>query len=176
MVSSRAFQLASIKSRMPYFKRFSVGYFFLVFNKHRVSLACCAFVQIPHSLFRESGYDHREALFGVPPYGGSIAQNLYYANSDLCDPNVDTRGGFPQRENDSSGKMAPWPSPYILMVDRGGCTFVKKVRCRSFRSSVSFRSTYLTEQYSCALSILGSERPALGCGWCNHCRHDVPLL
>ena len=23
--------------------------------------------------------------------------------------------------------MAPWPSPYILMVDRGGCTFVQKV-------------------------------------------------
>jgi hypothetical protein len=85
-------------------------------------------LQIPHSLFKESGYDHREALFGVPPYGGSIAQNVYYADSDLCDPNVDTRGGYPQRDNDKSGKMAPWPSPYILMVDRGGCTFVKKVR------------------------------------------------
>ena len=24
--------------------------------------------------------------------------------------------------------MEPWPSPYILMVDRGGCTFVTKVR------------------------------------------------
>lgn len=24
--------------------------------------------------------------------------------------------------------MEPWPAPYILMVDRGGCTFVKKVR------------------------------------------------
>mmetsp|Transcript_25552 Transcript_25552/g.36652 ORF Transcript_25552/g.36652 Transcript_25552/m.36652 type:complete len:416 (-) Transcript_25552:218-1465(-) len=24
--------------------------------------------------------------------------------------------------------MKPWPSPYILMVDRGGCTFVQKVR------------------------------------------------
>jgi len=24
--------------------------------------------------------------------------------------------------------MAPWPSPYILMVDRGSCTFVQKVR------------------------------------------------
>jgi hypothetical protein len=84
-------------------------------------------LQIPHSLFKESGYDHREALFGVPPYGGSIAQNVYYADSDLCDPNVDTRGGYPQRDNDKSGKMAPWPSPYILMVDRGGCTFVKKV-------------------------------------------------
>jgi len=67
-------------------------------------------------------------LFGVPPYGGSIQQSLYYANSDLCDPNVNTRGGFPARKNDKDGKMEPWPAPYILMVDRGGCTFVNKVR------------------------------------------------
>jgi len=80
-------------------------------------------IHIPHSLFREEGYDHREALFGVPPYGGSIAQNVYYADSDLCDPNVDTTAGYPQREKGES-----WPSPYILMVNRGGCTFVKKVR------------------------------------------------
>lgn len=86
-------------------------------------------VHIPHSLFREDGYDHREALFGVPPYGGSIAQNVYYANSDLCDPNVDTTGGYPEREEDKkTKKMKPWQSPYILMVDRGGCTFVQKVR------------------------------------------------
>jgi hypothetical protein len=84
-------------------------------------------LQIPHSLFKEEGYDHREALFGVPPYGGSIAQNVYYADSDLCDPNVDTSKGYPAREKNSKGKMEAWPSPYILMVDRGGCTFVKKV-------------------------------------------------
>lgn len=82
--------------------------------------------QIPHSLFKEEGYDHREALFGVPPYGGSIAQNVYYANSDLCDPNVDTTKGFPKNV-DGKGKATGWQSPYILMVDRGGCTFVKKV-------------------------------------------------
>jgi hypothetical protein len=85
-------------------------------------------IHIPHSLFKEEGYDHREALFGVPPYGGSIAQNVYYADSDLCDTNVDTRKGYPEREKDSSGKMKSWESPYILMVDRGDCTFVQKVR------------------------------------------------
>jgi hypothetical protein len=85
-------------------------------------------IHIPHNLFKEEGYDHREALFGVPPYGGSIAQNVYYADSDLCEPNVDTHKGFPKRDIDSSGVMAAWPSPYILMVDRGDCTFVKKVR------------------------------------------------
>jgi hypothetical protein len=95
-----------------------------------------ATLQIPHALFKEGGYDHREALFGMPAYGGKIVQNVYYADSDLCDPNVDTSKGYPTRENDAgTGKMKPWPSPYILMVDRGGCTFVQKVciaKCRAY--------------------------------------------
>ena len=85
-------------------------------------------LKVPQSLFRPEGYDHREALFGVPPYGGAIAQSVYYADSDLCDPTVDTRKGYPIRNKDSTGKMEPWPSPFILMVDRGGCSFVQKVR------------------------------------------------
>lgn len=85
-------------------------------------------IHIPHSLFKEDGYDHREALFGIPPYGGSIAQTVYYADDDLCDPNVDTTKGYPRRQKGDTGKMAEWESPYILMVNRGGCTFVKKVR------------------------------------------------
>lgn len=85
-------------------------------------------IHIPHSLYKENGYDHREALFGIPPYGGSIAQNLYYADSDLCGDTVDTRKGYPEREKDENGEMMPWPSPFILMVDRGGCSFVRKVR------------------------------------------------
>lgn len=67
-------------------------------------------------------------MFGVPPYGASLNQNVYYADSDLCDSNVNTRGGYPIRPMDKDGKMEPWPSPFILMVDRGGCTFVVKVR------------------------------------------------
>lgn len=74
----------------------------------------------------DEGYDHREALFGVPPYGGSITQNVYYADSDLCDPNVDTTAGYPSRV-DKDGKAQPWPAPFILMVDRGQCPFVRKV-------------------------------------------------
>jgi hypothetical protein len=85
-------------------------------------------VHIPKSLFRQDGYDHREALFGIPPYGGKITQNVYYADSELCDSNVDTRAGYPIRPQDDTGEMMPWPSPYILMMDRGGCTFVTKVR------------------------------------------------
>ena len=85
--------------------------------------------QIPSSLRKTDGYDHREALFGLPPYGGSITQNVYYADSVMCDPNVDyTRQGYPVRDKDDTGEMAAWKYPFILMVDRGDCTFVKKVR------------------------------------------------
>lgn len=86
-------------------------------------------IHIPKELSKAGGYDHREALFGVPPYGGSIQQNVYYANSDLCDPNVDVHSGFPKRKVDeATGKMPAWTPPFVLMVDRGDCTFVKKVR------------------------------------------------
>ena len=47
----------------------------------------------------------------------------------MCDTNDDySRGGYPTRDNDESGSMAPWKAPFIVMVDRGDCTFVKKVR------------------------------------------------
>mmetsp|Transcript_10681 Transcript_10681/g.15587 ORF Transcript_10681/g.15587 Transcript_10681/m.15587 type:complete len:501 (+) Transcript_10681:109-1611(+) len=70
-------------------------------------------VHLPKDLSRASGYDHREALFGIPPYGGSIQQNVIYDQSlNLCSP-VEHRG---------------WKAPFILMVDRGDCTFVQKVR------------------------------------------------
>ncbi|CAB9509639.1 Vacuolar-sorting receptor 1 [Seminavis robusta] len=86
------------------------------------------FVHTPPILSRQEGYDHRLALFGVPPTNGSITENLIYADSTLCDPNVDTTIGYPVRESDDGGLMAPWPTPFILLVDRGECTFVTKVR------------------------------------------------
>ena len=79
-------------------------------------------------MYKENGYDHRVALFGTPAYGGSIAQNVFYAQQELCDGDVDTTIGVPTRPIDpETNKMQAWPSPFILMVDRGGCTFVKKV-------------------------------------------------
>lgn len=86
-------------------------------------------ISVPPSLRKDGGYGHREAMFGIPPYGGSIEQTVYYIDADLCDANMDySRAGYPIREADESGAMEPWKAPYILMVDRGGCTFVKKVR------------------------------------------------
>jgi hypothetical protein len=80
-------------------------------------------VQIPSALKKEGGYEHREALFGISPYGGSIQQQVYYADSTLCDARVDATGGFPQRADNT-----PWKAPFILMIDRGVCSFVSKVR------------------------------------------------
>ena len=79
--------------------------------------------QIPQSLRKADGYDHRDAMFGIPPYGGSIQQQVYYTDSTLCDGNVDKTAGYPERTDKS-----PWKTPFILMVDRGDCSFVQKVR------------------------------------------------
>jgi len=83
-------------------------------------------VEIPVNLFRDEGYDHREALFGKPLYGGAIAEKVIYADSDLCDSNVDTHKGYPCTSYDSDGKCTPWSGRFILMVDRGACHFVTK--------------------------------------------------
>mmetsp|Transcript_18486 Transcript_18486/g.40002 ORF Transcript_18486/g.40002 Transcript_18486/m.40002 type:complete len:522 (+) Transcript_18486:153-1718(+) len=86
-------------------------------------------IHVPKSLTKEGGYEHREALFGIPPYGGSLAQNMYYAADTICDfDKIDNHAGFPIRAKDDDGNMLPWQSPYVLMVDRGGCTFVQKAR------------------------------------------------
>ncbi|GMI04279.1 hypothetical protein TrRE_jg5017 [Triparma retinervis] len=84
-------------------------------------------VEVPSHLFRDEGYRHREALFGGIPYGHEISQMVYYADSDLCDEQVDNRKGYPCTL-ESDGKCKPWETPFILMVDRGTCMFVEKVR------------------------------------------------
>jgi len=65
-------------------------------------------------------------MFGTPAYGGSIQQKLYYANSVLCDESkVDMTEGYPRTKKKEN---TVWKAPYILMVDRGDCSFVQKVR------------------------------------------------
>eukprot|EP00527_Entomoneis_sp_CCMP2396_P002038 CAMPEP_0198140070 /NCGR_PEP_ID=MMETSP1443-20131203/3277_1 /TAXON_ID=186043 /ORGANISM="Entomoneis sp., Strain CCMP2396" /LENGTH=559 /DNA_ID=CAMNT_0043802381 /DNA_START=129 /DNA_END=1808 /DNA_ORIENTATION=- len=101
------------------------------------SIRCAGAVQtsklqvlIPQDLRKKGeGYDHRDALFGIPPYGGSIQQQVFYADSTLCSTGSGSgaddikKGGYPQRSDGSA-----WKTPFILMVDRGECTFVQKVR------------------------------------------------
>jgi len=76
----------------------------------------------------EGRYEHREAHFGFPNYGGSIAQSVYYMDSEFCDEtDEEARGGWQARDLDEDGKMERCPSPFILMVNRGKCSFVQKV-------------------------------------------------
>lgn len=59
-------------------------------------------------------YRHSEALFGRPSYGGAITGVLVYAaNRTGCDPITPSES---------------WPEDPILLLDRGGCKFVQKVR------------------------------------------------
>jgi hypothetical protein len=84
-------------------------------------------IHIPQNLKVVGGYDHREALFGVPPYGGAIIENVIFADDPMCSQEFDMKGGYPQNK-DENGNVLPWKTPFILMIDRGGCTFVQKVR------------------------------------------------
>mmetsp|Transcript_23721 Transcript_23721/g.94074 ORF Transcript_23721/g.94074 Transcript_23721/m.94074 type:complete len:545 (+) Transcript_23721:65-1699(+) len=77
-------------------------------------------IEIPSQLHKQGGgYRHQEAMFGAPTYGQTISQQLYYANSTLCTLPDSASGGYPP---------GTWRTPYVLMVDRGDCTFVTKVR------------------------------------------------
>lgn len=76
-------------------------------------------IEVPYTLYESGGYKHREAMFGSPNYGVTIAQKLYYSNTNMCDNSAEANGGYP---------AGNWVTPYLLMVDRGDCTFVNKVR------------------------------------------------
>jgi len=65
------------------------------------------------------GYRHDEAQFGQATYNKMITQKLYYSTNTLCESDATAEGGLP------SGS---WVAPYILMVDRGDCTFVTKAK------------------------------------------------
>lgn len=96
---------------------------FLVLNFSNFSQYCTVLstkTKIPQSLKKEDGYDHRNALFGMLPYGGSIQQQVFYTENKLCNGNeIDRTKLKPQGTVEG---------PFILMVDRGDCTFVSKVR------------------------------------------------
>lgn len=47
----------------------------------------------------------------------------------MCDSSIDyTVGGYPVRPKDKTGRMEPWKTPFLLLIDRGECTFVHKAR------------------------------------------------
>eukprot|EP00939_MAST-03C_sp_MAST-3C-sp1_P005510 g5510.t1 len=74
--------------------------------------------------YEEAFMDHAEALFGIPSYGEEITARLIYAtpgaNAEGCDVYPDaTTETWRSQANDEE---------FILLIDRGTCNFVKKVR------------------------------------------------
>eukprot|EP00808_Paulinella_micropora_P012397 g77477.t1 len=68
--------------------------------------------------FTEGYIEHSPALFGVPPAGRSMVGQVLYAppnDDDACKP-------F------NSSMLRGYDNTIFLMVDRGSCTFVEKVR------------------------------------------------
>lgn len=75
-------------------------------------------------LSRGEGYTHRGASFGVFPYGDAITAEVYYTESELC--------GY--EHIDISTKIK---ENFILLVDRGGCSFVTKSRNAQMAGAVA---------------------------------------
>ncbi|DAZ98183.1 TPA: hypothetical protein N0F65_005315 [Lagenidium giganteum] len=70
-------------------------------------------IVLPESLMKKDGYQHKDALFGYPAYSvGSLQTQLIHANSTGCDK-IDADA---------------WEPPFALLLDRGECHFVEKVR------------------------------------------------
>ncbi|KAG7398836.1 Vacuolar-sorting receptor 1 [Phytophthora boehmeriae] len=70
-------------------------------------------IVLPEKLMKKDGYAHKEALFGYPAYSmGSLQTQLVYTTDSGCE------------EIKSQG----WEPPFALMLDRGDCHFVEKVR------------------------------------------------
>ncbi|KAK1945262.1 Vacuolar-sorting receptor 1 [Phytophthora citrophthora] len=70
-------------------------------------------IVLPEKLMKKDGYAHKEALFGYPAYSmGSLQTQLVYTSESGCE----------------EIKNSDWEPPFALMLDRGDCHFVEKVR------------------------------------------------
>lgn len=118
-------------------------------------------VHIPRNLYKSSsdgawgypqGYPHRRGRIGtasshLPPQG-SLSLNVYLADGDICSPPLD-KAGYPKRPASDSA------TPFILMADRGNCTFTTKARNaqKSGAAAVIFSDTRcLCSDVRCAVS------------------------
>ncbi|CAM9763490.1 unnamed protein product [Ectocarpus sp. 4 AP-2014] len=84
---------------------------------------------LPAVMYRDFGYEHEEALFGPRhPFGGIIAERVIHGG---VQPGIAVRTWTLCSSEDVElvlSVLPPNSSPFILMVDRGECTFANKVR------------------------------------------------
>ena len=74
------------------------------------------------------GFAHVESLFGPSQTNVSLVASVLYAGSQLCSRNDASMSTPTMHSGETTGELIGPPDRFILMVDRGGCTFVQKVR------------------------------------------------
>mmetsp|Transcript_24093 Transcript_24093/g.54675 ORF Transcript_24093/g.54675 Transcript_24093/m.54675 type:complete len:138 (+) Transcript_24093:281-694(+) len=77
------------------------------------------------------GFAHVESLFGPSQTNATLVASVIYAGSQLCsrtDASMSTWYPPTIHSGETTGELISPPDRFILMVDRGGCTFVRKVR------------------------------------------------
>jgi len=84
-------------------------------------------LESPESLaekYDESFMNHREALFGIPSYGEELSARVIYATPGTPDSSGPGCDAYPTETSEE------WQSEgqFILLIDRGTCNFVRKVR------------------------------------------------
>lgn len=96
-------------------------------------------INVPASLRKPGGYSHKASLFGRPSYA-STTQRIYYAGASGQCSNDETKSCASDSDCSGGGTCVhdgtlctfdttkTYPTPFILMVDRGDCTFVTKAR------------------------------------------------
>ena len=79
-------------------------------------------LHIPFKLHQADGFDHVQAEFGFPNSQGSLAEYVYFIDHPLCSPIDGNRTiGYPTHHKGLE-------TPYVLLVDNGGCSYVTKAR------------------------------------------------
>jgi len=86
----------------------------------------------PPSFRKESGYNHTQAHFGWFPSNSFLEHTVYYVDDFMCDSYVSDQHiqdhAWPKYFDSVAEEYSPPKAPFILMIDRGNCNFVQKVR------------------------------------------------
>ena len=116
----------------------AIGQDFFAKSHHLSRLSKFKMSQSPESL--AGTLYHRDALFGKIPFGETIVRNLYYTKRPLC--NGQTPG---TPDSIKSGG-------YFLMVERGDCSFVEKIRNAQRENATAV----IIADNTCLCSVAGS--------------------
>lgn len=91
-----------------------------IFLVSSMSMSSTSFQVIkPMELTQDGGYDHRNALFGLSPFGDVISAPLFYTESLFCE--------WQDHISFTTDVAKKLNGTFIAMIDRGFCNFLTKV-------------------------------------------------